>query len=278
MADPALQLAPAEEALGEAAAQQTARLIVIEGGKGTAAAAEGTAGEELIAGLADAVLTTGAAVAAALLVLLWPSSIGPEPEFPRNTTTQGDSGQHPVAPPVQETQTMVAECPAASKQPKASGCPPHQWVVVDPGKSLKEGIEEKDQLVKHLSRSPSRSEMMRGQQFERDAMEANGRQRQIKCTGRVYRCLKCGAEQEVDIIFEDGQIAEAKSRSFDGIKKKGKQAARYVDIQSWLNETQNTTYKPLAKIDESLPDADQSAAKYVSRGHQVEPLNFKSPR
>ncbi len=96
------------------------RLPVIEGGKGAATSAgeelaEQTAGEELAgetlgeevlegaAVVAEVSVATVAAVGAALLILLWPSEIAPEPEVPR-----------PVPEPNPEPITTCPQAPPAA--------------------------------------------------------------------------------------------------------------------------------------------------------------------
>src|SRR5215831_8372868 len=113
MADPALKLPPVEELAAEDAAQQTTRLIIIQGGKSAATAAETTAaaettGEGLLAGVSAA----GLAIAAGLIVLLWPSEIAPEP-------TMGPPPNPALNPlPAPNPASLTQSCPAA---PQPSG-------------------------------------------------------------------------------------------------------------------------------------------------------------
>ena len=107
---------------------------------------------------------------------------------------------------------------------------------------------------------------MRGLEFENAAVTDNMEKMDIQAVGRTYRCSKCAKEQEVDIVGRD-QVAEAKSRNFKGVKNAGKQARRVRDIQQKLF---GPTKNPRAKLDGSLEDVEQSAAKYLERGFDVE--------
>ncbi len=109
MGEPALQLAPAEEAAAEEAARQTTRFVVIEGGKSAAAGTGEAVAGEAVAGeaVAEGGILAGAgagllAVGAALLILFWPSEIAPEPTAgPRPTP-----GPVPVPNPDPVTQCL----------------------------------------------------------------------------------------------------------------------------------------------------------------------------
>lgn len=114
MGDPALQLGPAEEVAAEQAAQQTTRLVVIEGGKSAAAGAgETVAGETAAEGLLAGAGATLAAIGVALLILLWPSDIAPEPRISPPATAGPAPVPVPDPPP-------VTECPPQPCDP----CPP----------------------------------------------------------------------------------------------------------------------------------------------------------
>jgi hypothetical protein len=265
MGEPALNLAPAEEATGEAAAQQTTKLVLIEGGKDAAAAEGGGEAAGLLATLGE-IAAVASIAAIALVALLWPTDIAPDPPMPQ--AGPDPPAPDPAPPPVpQQNPEPKQDCPETKK------CPPHDWYVADPGKSAEDGMAEQQNKIDDLKKSPSRAGQMRGAQFEKDAIDLNGRKRPIESTGRIYRCRRCGAEQEVDIVFKDGQIAEAKSRNFKGVKSGGDQAGRYTDLQTSLNKQNGTNFKPLGKLDKSRPDVDQSAEKFDSRGFEVEQLD-----
>lgn len=234
-------ITPLAEAAGEQAAAQTISLTVIEGGA-----------SEMAAGGAAAAGIGGAAVATAGVGLI--------------LVGLGALAYYLYSRSHSKPKT-VEECEKDKK------CPPHDWYVDDPGKSLEDGMEEKQKLIENLSKSPSRAKEMRGHQFEKDAIELNGKRRPIESTGRIYKCRRCGAEQSVDINFKDGQLAEAKSRNYNGIKKASKQAQRYTDLQSQLNRQNKTSFRPLAKLDDDLPDSEQSATKYSERGFETERLS-----
>ena len=96
MAEPALQLLPAEEAAAEAAATQTAKLVVIEGGQ--SAAAEAAGAEVAVEGFLAGAGVVAAGIAAALLVLLWPSQIAPEPTTASRSKPQSTPTPSPASP------------------------------------------------------------------------------------------------------------------------------------------------------------------------------------
>jgi hypothetical protein len=137
-------------------------------------------------------------------------------------------------------------------------------------------VKQKD--IDILSRKPSRANQMRGLQFEKDAIELNHQKRPIESVGREYRCQRCRVKQEVDILFKDGQIAEAKSASLKTVKNKGEQAERLKDLQVWLNCQNGATFKPLAKLDNSHVEVDEVAQKLEGRGFEIERLNTASKR
>lgn len=108
MGEPALVLEP----LGEAAARQATRFVVIEGGKSAAVGATATevavGAEATAAGASSSVLgTVLLPVLVFLAILLYPSSIGPEPDL-----------NHPrpePQPPPAPAPNAVQECPQAEK-------------------------------------------------------------------------------------------------------------------------------------------------------------------
>jgi hypothetical protein len=106
MGEPAVVLT--EEAAAEAAAEQTTRLVVIEGGGG--AAAEGGAAEAVATGIG----ATSVAILAFFLVLLWPSSIAPEPRVyppavPPKKPTQECSGAEESSAEKEEREKILKE-------------------------------------------------------------------------------------------------------------------------------------------------------------------------
>ena len=112
MGEPALQLLSTEAALGEAAAKQTARLIVIEGGKSAAlatgelAVSEGVASTAL-RGAGVVAGGTAAAAGAFLVGLLWPSILADGTLKQRATLSVSTS---PAAVP-QANEKVIQECP-----------------------------------------------------------------------------------------------------------------------------------------------------------------------
>ena len=112
------------------------------------------------------------------------------------------------------------------------------------------------------------AKQMRGLEFEKKAIQNNKEKLPIEACGKEYVCKKCGKNQEIDIAG-GGRVAEAKSRNFKGVKNKSAQSQRIKSIQKQFADPSK---KPLAKIDNSLPDSGQSAAKYKERGFDVEPL------
>lgn len=263
MGDPLLQLGPVEEAVAEQAAKQTAKLVVIEGGKRAAAGAgEALAAETAAAGVGATLL----AVAGALLVLLWPSPIASELPVPRPT-----AGPSTLPPPVpQSDPKTVEECP------ERKGCPPHNWIINSPDKSPDETIKDRLSLAKNVKDQKS----ARGYGFEAAAIEEN-KKHGIEATDREYKCTKCGAIQEVDVVFKDGQLAECKSKNAKQMasKKVKRQAENYVDIQRQINELKKTTHQPLAKLDNSADlknTVDQNGRTsreiMTKRGYEIELL------
>ncbi|WP_224250075.1 hypothetical protein [Hyalangium gracile] len=273
MGEPALQLLSTEAAVGEAAAKQTTRLIVIEGGKraalatGEVAVSEGAVsaaarGAGLVLG------STAATVGAFLLALLWPSSLA-DGTLKQQPTQDANTASSAVP---QANEKVIQECPGNKN------CPPHDWVVSKQGKSVDEARKEAKERITELSKSPSQSDTMRGVVFERDAMELNNKKRPIETVGTVFKCRRCGVEQEVDIIFKDGQIAESKSANLKSVKKKSKQSQRLLDLQSFLNCNRSTNFQPLAKLDANHSEVDPVAQKYQERGYEIERLNTYTTR
>jgi len=275
MGQPALQLLPAETATAEAAAKQATRLILIEGGKNAAlATGEAAASEGLLSALGRSAVggvlgTAAAPVIAFLTVLFWPTTLG-DGTLKQPPSNQASSATTPAAVP-QSNLEPVQKCP------ERKGCPPHDWEVKTPGKSVEEAVRDFDKRIAGLRNSPSQAGEMRGVQFERDAMILNNKKHPIEAVGTEYVCRRCGKEQEVDIIFKDGQIAESKSANFKQVSK-SKQPRKLADLQSFFNCNKGTSFKPLAKLDDNHPDVDRVAQKFHDRGFELERLNTHSMR
>jgi hypothetical protein len=108
MAEPALQLSPAEEEAAEQAAGRTLRLI--QGGRGAAGATEAAVEAEEGLGVIEALGVGGASVLAFLAVLFWPSSVARDEDYlPKRANSAV-----PVKP------DLVQQCPlqASSKDKK----------------------------------------------------------------------------------------------------------------------------------------------------------------
>lgn len=275
-----------DEAAGEEAASQTVQLSVIEGGATTAGVGGVTTGVEAgaIAGTAEA---GGAAAAAGIggaaataglaLVVVGLAALGyyihehPHAENPQS---------QPKAPKKPELETT---CPLAKTTsiPDADKCPPHAWVV-DP----KESGTNPDDKIKELREAATRARSIghhkeaRGYDFEADAIEKN-KSRGIETTDRLYRCSKCGAVQQVDILFKNGQFGECKSKKANQMKnpRVKAQSTRYVDLQRQMNELKKTSHQPLAKLDnsEELKKTVDSKGRtsreiMIKRGYEIELL------
>jgi hypothetical protein len=134
-----------------------------------------------------------------------------------------------------------------TSQPKSDKCPPHAWIVEKNGDNPDDAIKKlRDEAKKRTDESA------RGYDFEAGAIEKN-KVRGIEATNREYKCTKCGAIQEVDIVFKDGRLGEYKSKNARQMAKDKvkKQALKYVDIQRQMNELRQSSQKPLAKLDSS---------------------------
>lgn len=144
----------------------------------------------------------------------------------------------------------------------------HVWKILDskPGKTPDDAAKANNDLVARNQNKSSMDGTMRGYVFENKAVDANMAFLNIQAVGREYICELCSQMQDVDIVG-DKRVAEAKSRNFAGVKKKSKQARRLRDIQQKLFDRNQ---KPLAKLDGSLPDHEESAGKYLERGFDVE--------
>ncbi len=154
-----------------------------------------------------------------------------------------------------------------------SVCPPHNWVEVE-RKAPDETKSLLDSMVSDLQSKPSKAEVMRGWVFEKMALAENQKIKDVEASSVKYRCSKCGDEQEIDILFKDGQIGESKSRNFKGIKSTKDQLARIADIQRQLNQKNKTNLQPLAKLDNTRPNIEDSAEYVKDHGVDVERLTL----
>lgn len=142
----------------------------------------------------------------------------------------------------------------------------HDWKEDEAGADPDDQVKELDALASGLEGKPSRARQREGYIFEKKAVQDNKDKLPIDKCSKIYKCKKCGKTQEVD-ISGGGRVAEAKSRNSKQVKNKRAQAKRLKGIQTQLHDPDK---KPLAKIDGSLPDADESKAIYERRGFEVE--------
>jgi len=123
--EPALVLQEA----AEQASTQTTRLIVIEGGGGTAIEGGGAAaGEAVAAGFGAAALS----VVAFLAILLYPSSIAPEPPM---------AGEDPKSAPQAPQATLEQACPESEPRHPNQTCSNEELTKLQ---------IEKDEIVKNI--------------------------------------------------------------------------------------------------------------------------------
>jgi len=169
-----------------------------------------------------------------------------------NTVDLGGEFQSLVAPGAPRPDDDPEECE------KGGG---HEWKEED-SKTIDEGKKDNEALAA----GTKNKDAARGYAFENDAIDANKDKMDIQKVGAMYRCQKCGQEQEVDIVGKD-QIGEAKSRNATQVKKKGKQARRLRDIQQ---KCFSSDKNPRAKLDGSLSDVEDSKQKYQERGFDGE--------
>lgn len=280
MAKPALplQLLPAEEAIGEAAAQQATRFIVIEGGKGAAvnealAVSSRTALEEAVVVTAGRTLLIGLTRFVCALIAFYPSSTATGSEDQPSWSQNPDPKKEPLPVPNQ-TPEIVQNCPVDKPD-----CPPHQWVVKKAGESLDKATKRLQDQIDYLEKkkSPEKIRYKESLQFEKKAMELNNKKRPIESVSTIYKCVNpgCKAVQEVDILFEDGQVAESKSASLKTVRddEYRKQSERLKDLQKFLNCQNGKTFKPMLKSDANHKDANDVEQEYQKRGFEIESLN-----
>jgi hypothetical protein len=144
----------------------------------------------------------------------------------------------------------------------------HDWDKTDPGKSPADAAKSNQDRVDANADKPTMDDAMRGLKFENKAVADNTPKMNIQSVGAIYKCKKCGQEQEVDIVG-DKRVAESKSRTAKGVKGKSKQARRIRDIQ---HKKFDPKQNPLSKLDGSMADNAESAKKYLERGFDVEVL------
>jgi hypothetical protein len=175
----------------------------------------------------------------------------------------------------QQSPTDTVNSCSDKKQAEAPQCPPHDWVIDEgrPGVSADDGIAHAQDNAKALETKPSKADQRRGYVFEARAIEANKQRKPISFTGRTYICRRCGKEQEIDIGFEDGQIAECSSKKAKQVDTgKKEQAKKEKEIQAMLNKDQ----KPLAKIDgrgEMGSEAQGAKEVFERRNYNTEILS-----
>lgn len=174
------------------------------------------------------------------------------------------------SPPNSATMGGVITSPLPPGTPAPGDADPcdHEWEQTNPGKTPADAAKANDDQIADNAGKPSMDDKMRGLAFENKAVADNQPKMDIQSVGAVYKCKKCGQEQEVDVVGKK-QVAEAKSRTYKGVKGKSKQARRVRDIQhKMFDPTQN----PLAKLDGSMADHADSTKKYLERGFNVEVL------
>ncbi|HTU89775.1 MAG TPA: hypothetical protein VMF69_06750 [Gemmataceae bacterium] len=180
-------------------------------------------------------------------------------------------------------------------------CPPHNWVEKpdepghtvdnsDPKKSeasLKEGLQPKSDLADTMLKSPTRDGPRRGYEFEVYAALLNHKKKPIARVGQTWFCTICGAKQEVDIEFGDGQLAEAKSASYNKVKRRTKedpksQLSKLLDLQRQFNSEKGTSFPLMSKIDMNHPEAAHVKAELERRKKsaniEIEEIHSFQPR
>jgi hypothetical protein len=171
---------------------------------------------------------------------------------PPNAATMAGTIHSPLAPGAPRPDDPPEVCPMGGD---------HDWHEED-SKTVEKGKQDNAALATGV-KNPDAA---RGYAFENKAIDANMAEMDIKRVGAMFKCRKCQQDQEVDIVGKD-QIAEAKSRKFNQVKKKGKQARRLRDIQQ---KRFDKGKNPRSKLDGSLSDVTDSTNKYLERGFDVE--------
>jgi len=192
--------------------------------------------------------------------------------------------------------TETIESPAKPHNCATDG-PPHSWTVVDPGKKPEDQKKEKKEKAAELTAKdekraakakamksapakPKNADAARSAAFEAKAIEENEKKKPIASCAVKYKCTNCGMDQEVDIVFEDGQHAECQSHSSENYRKamladgeKRNQAERYVDIQRQNNQTIGVGrigVQPMTKFD-GAHMGDTTKAEALAKGAGMEP-------
>jgi hypothetical protein len=172
------------------------------------------------------------------------------------------------------------------------GNPPHSWEITkdDKGQEKKKTPAEtkqgkagragdiRDKIKKKEAKAvtskmppPACAEEkseLGGVEFESKSIAENEKKKPIESTEVHYHCTKCAEKTEVDIIFEDGQVAESQSetaRNYDTDKRKSKQAKMLGDNQRHINEQKGTSHKPMAKFDKGNVQDEALAKKAATR-------------
>lgn len=174
-------------------------------------------------------------------------------------TTHNHASDPPGTPPTGHTDKQTP--PVAEKET----CDPHAWVRVS-----QESPADTKAKNDNARGATKQEDAKRGYAFENKAIDANMVEMNIQATSAVFKCSKCGAEQEVDIVG-DRQLGEAKSKSAKQVKKKGSQQARnYRSIQA---QVFGEGTQPRAKLDGERGDHAETRAEFERRGFQVEIVN-----
>ena len=193
--------------------------------------------------------------------------------IPKDDTGKGLDGMNSASKAEGSGQpSQTSESCSDSKQVQdQKRCPPHDWVVVSEGEDPDTTIAKNNANAQALP--AKKADQARGYLFEVKAIEAN-KKRGIKKTSRKLQCRICKVDQELDIVFNDGQIGECSSKKAKKVADgKRDQAKRQKEIQVLMNKESGKEHKPLAKIDGSLADAtgkDSAQAVFERREYQVE--------
>ena len=141
----------------------------------------------------------------------------------------------------------------------------HSWISIKMP-SINEAIKENEKLINGMKNKSSMKEVMRGYEFENKAIRDNLKKMNLLSASAKYKCTKCGADQEVDVVGER-QIGEAKSSNKKQYSKKGMQRRSLKDIQEKLFDA---TKKPRAKLDANHKDYEMVREKYARSGFETE--------
>ncbi len=190
--------------------------------------------------------------------------------------------------------TETIESPAKPHNCATDG-PPHAWYVVkdDKGKEKKQtpdeakknkAAEANDYRAKDAKKAataaaikapppkPRFANDARSADFEAKSIAENEKKKPIDGCEVEYKCKNCPANTKVDIVFEDGQVAESQSETaenYDTDKRKSNQAKMLVDIQRQNNEERGTSHTPMAKFD-GTNVGDPALAKKAAERRKME--------